>query len=101
MKTRIILLILLALAFTLPVATLMIAAQIGRGANGASPRPEGPCDVYAEAGCPCVAAHSTTRALYASYNGPLYQVMRQSKGKRGRDWNLNRAASPLYFPILN
>jgi hypothetical protein len=28
-----------------------------------------------------VAAHSTTRALYASYNGPLYQVMRQSDGK--------------------
>jgi non-reducing end alpha-L-arabinofuranosidase len=81
MKTRIILLVLLALAFTLPVATLMIAAQIGRGANGAPPRPEGPCDVYAEAGCPCVAAHSTTRALYASYNGPLYQVMRQSDGK--------------------
>jgi len=25
-----------------------------------------------------VAAHSTTRALYASYNGPLYQVMRLS-----------------------
>jgi hypothetical protein len=28
-----------------------------------------------------VAAHSTTRALSASYNGPLYQVMRQSDGK--------------------
>ena len=28
-----------------------------------------------------MAAHSTTRALYASYNGPLYQVMRQSDGK--------------------
>jgi hypothetical protein len=28
-----------------------------------------------------VAAHSSTRALYASYNGPLYQVMRQSDGK--------------------
>src|SRR6266704_6813595 len=40
------------------------------------PRPQGPCDVYAAAGNPCVAAHSTTRALYASYNGPLYQVMR-------------------------
>lgn len=44
-------------------------------------RPEGPCDIYAAGGCPCVAAHSTTRALYASYNGPLYQVMRQSDGK--------------------
>jgi hypothetical protein len=28
-----------------------------------------------------VAAHSSTRALYASYNGPLYQVLRQSDGK--------------------
>ena len=44
-------------------------------------RPEGPCDIYARGGAPCVAAHSTTRALYASYDGPLYQVMRQSDGK--------------------
>ena len=28
-----------------------------------------------------MAAHSTTRALYAAYNGPLYQVLRQSDGK--------------------
>ena len=46
-----------------------------------SARPQGPCDIYAAAGDPCVAAHSTTRALYASYNGPLYQVLRQSDGK--------------------
>ncbi len=39
-----------------------------------------PCDIYAAAGTPCVAAHSTTRALYASYDGPLYQVRRQSDG---------------------
>ncbi|GAB3962098.1 hypothetical protein GCM10029978_016510 [Actinoallomurus acanthiterrae] len=37
-----------------------------------------PCDVYATGGTPCVAAHSTTRALYASYNGSLYQVRRSS-----------------------
>ncbi|MEV0231208.1 arabinofuranosidase catalytic domain-containing protein [Nonomuraea sp. NPDC050786] len=37
-----------------------------------------PCDIYAAGGTPCVAAHSTTRALYASYNGPLYQVRRAS-----------------------
>jgi Alpha-L-arabinofuranosidase B, catalytic/Alpha-L-arabinofuranosidase B (ABFB) domain/Concanavalin A-like lectin/glucanases superfamily/Lamin Tail Domain len=43
-------------------------------------RPQGPCDIYAAAGTPCVAAHSTTRALYASYNGPLYQVQRLSDG---------------------
>ncbi|MFD0070261.1 arabinofuranosidase catalytic domain-containing protein, partial [Streptomyces sp. NPDC127574] len=31
-----------------------------------------PCDIYAGAGTPCVAAHSTTRALFSAYNGPLY-----------------------------
>src|SRR6266702_1943986 len=39
-----------------------------------------PCDIYAAAGTPCVAAHSTVRALFASYNGPLYQVRRASNG---------------------
>jgi non-reducing end alpha-L-arabinofuranosidase len=39
---------------------------------------QGPCDIYAAGGTPCVAAHSTTRALFASYNGPLYQVQRAS-----------------------
>src|SRR6266536_1406473 len=38
----------------------------------------GPCDIYASGGTPCVAAHSTTRALYGSYTGPLYQVRRSS-----------------------
>ena len=37
-----------------------------------------PCDIYAAGGTPCVAAHSTTRALYGAYNGPLYQVRRAS-----------------------
>ncbi len=83
MKTKISLGIMLALALTLPVAMLLIAkAAAGGGGRNAPPsRPQGPCDIYAAAGCPCVAAHSTTRALYASYNGPLYQVMRQSDGK--------------------
>ncbi|GAA1968069.1 arabinofuranosidase catalytic domain-containing protein [Catenulispora subtropica] len=38
----------------------------------------GPCDIYAAGGTPCVAAHSTVRALYAAYNGNLYQVRRAS-----------------------
>ena len=33
-----------------------------------------PCDIYASGGTPCVAAHSTVRALYGAYNGNLYQV---------------------------
>jgi non-reducing end alpha-L-arabinofuranosidase len=38
----------------------------------------GPCDIYASGGTPCVAAHSTVRALYGSYAGNLYQVRRSS-----------------------
>ncbi|MEU4219685.1 alpha-L-arabinofuranosidase B [Actinoplanes sp. NPDC026623] len=38
----------------------------------------GPCDIYASGGTPCVAAHSTTRALFGSYGGSLYQVRRAS-----------------------
>jgi hypothetical protein len=37
-----------------------------------------PCDIYAAGGTPCVAAHSTIRALYAAYTGNLYQVKRAS-----------------------
>ncbi|MEU7588797.1 arabinofuranosidase catalytic domain-containing protein [Micromonospora sp. NPDC049230] len=45
-----------------------------------SPPPSGsrPCDIYASGGTPCIAAHSTTRALFASYAGNLYQVRRSS-----------------------
>jgi len=39
---------------------------------------EGPCDIFATGGTPCVAAHSTVRALYGAYSGPLYQVRRDS-----------------------
>ena len=37
-----------------------------------------PCDLYATGGTPCVTAHSTTRALFGAYNGPLYQIQRSS-----------------------
>jgi hypothetical protein len=37
-----------------------------------------PCDIYSAAHTACVAAFSTTRALYKSYSGPLYQVTRKS-----------------------
>ena len=39
-----------------------------------------PCDIYAASGTACVAAHSTTRALFGTYNGSLYQVRRASDG---------------------
>jgi hypothetical protein len=38
----------------------------------------GPCDIYLTGGTPCVAAHSTTRALYDAFSGALYQVVRGS-----------------------
>ncbi|KAI4912333.1 hypothetical protein J4E85_011066 [Alternaria conjuncta] len=40
----------------------------------------GPCDIYASGNTPCIAAHSTTRALYNSFSGSLYQVKRGSDG---------------------
>jgi hypothetical protein len=78
MRTRITFALVLALAFTLTGVRSAMAQQSGTGHNVPPSRPKGPCDIYAAAGDPCVAAHSTTRALYASYNGPLYQVLRQS-----------------------
>src|SRR3954466_13906090 len=77
MKTRTRLLLALVAALILPPSSLIIAQQAGLG----NTRPQGPCDVYAAAQTPCVAAHSSTRALFAAYNGPLYQVMRQLDGK--------------------
>jgi len=71
----------LALTLALLGYTFTMSAQAKAGRNAPPARPQGPCDIYAAAHAPCVAAHSTTRALYASYNGPLYQVLRQSDGK--------------------
>ena len=39
-----------------------------------------PCDIYAAGGTSCEAAYSTTRALFESYDGPLYQIQRASDG---------------------
>lgn len=66
----------------LMAATMMPTAGMSdTHANDIPPRPQGPCDIYAAGDAPCVAAHSSTRALSASYDGPLYQVMRMSDGK--------------------
>jgi hypothetical protein len=72
----------------LPYLFLPIAAgaAISCGGNGSgatvNPAPVSgtalPCDIYFSGGTPCVAAHSTTRALFASYDGPLYEVVRAS-----------------------
>lgn len=44
-------------------------SSMGGGGNGMAP-----CDIYKGGGNPCVAAHSTVRALFGAYSGKLYQV---------------------------
>ncbi|HEY5281201.1 MAG TPA: arabinofuranosidase catalytic domain-containing protein, partial [Polyangia bacterium] len=52
-------------------------AQPSGGSGGATFDPAKlPCDIYADDGGPCVAAHSTVRALSRAYSGLLYQVRR-------------------------
>ena len=80
MKTRIHFVFRLAFVLTIFGASMTVAQSTPAGRNAPPRRPQGPCDIYAAAGDPCVAAHSTTRALYATYNGPLYQILRQSDG---------------------
>src|SRR5271168_881939 len=67
-----------ALLILAAAAALVIAGLMGGGATPARAATEEPCDIYAAADTPCVAAHSTTRALYAAYDGPLYKVERAS-----------------------
>ncbi len=95
MKSRIQFALMLALPVALTGAALTMAQPGGAGSRVPPPRPKGPCDIYAAAGDPCAAAHSTTRALYASYNGPLYQILRQSDGKTLDIGIVQPAASPV------
>ncbi len=81
MKSKNRFLAILALVFIVPVTLMILWSMTFSSEKNAAARPDGPCDIYAAAGFPCVAAHSSTRALLASYTGPLYQVMRQSDGK--------------------
>ena len=92
MNTRTNLLPAFTLALTLIGAALTMATQAGT----APPRPQGPCDIYGAAGTPCVAAHSTTRALYAVLQRPALPgqapVGRQDPGHRRRP--ARRVAGP-------
>jgi hypothetical protein len=65
---------LVTLLLAILVAVLVTSQQNAMAAG------TGPCDIYASGGTPCVAAHSTVRALYGAYNGRLYQVRRASNG---------------------
>ena len=48
------------------------------GGTGDMTAGAGVCDIFASGSSPCMAAHSTVRALYGAYNGNLYQVTRAS-----------------------
>ena len=65
-------------AACLLVAVCALTAATVHASTAAAATPSLPCDIYAAGGTPCVTAHSTTRALFASYNGPLYQIQRSS-----------------------
>jgi hypothetical protein len=69
-RTRLLFAFLLALAIAVPV--------LGTTATHAVAASSAPCDIYASGGTPCEAAYSTTRAMFASYGGPLYQIQRAS-----------------------
>jgi hypothetical protein len=53
----------------------------GAAGSGGTTRTAGPCDIYDTGYTPCVAAHSTVRALFAAYQGPLYQVRKGDSTK--------------------
>ncbi|RDW58490.1 alpha-L-arabinofuranosidase [Coleophoma crateriformis] len=63
--------------FSRPSCGRYCALALGLVATG-SLVAAGPCDLYSSGGTPCVAAHSTTRALYSAFSGALYQVKRAS-----------------------
>lgn len=67
----------------------------------------GPCDILGGAGNPCVAAHSTVRALYSAYAGPLYNLTRASDGKSfsvpvtAAGGFADKAAHDAFCPLLD
>ncbi len=67
----------------------------------------GPCDILGAAGNPCVAAHSTVRALFAAYDGPLYNVTRAGDGQSANVSVLapggfaDKAAHDAFCPLLD
>jgi non-reducing end alpha-L-arabinofuranosidase len=57
------------------------AGASGATDSGGATSTTGPCDIYASGNTPCIAAHSTVRALLGAYDGNLYQVKRSSDSK--------------------
>jgi hypothetical protein len=70
------------LNFSRVMIAVMVSLFVAQEKIGAA---KCPCDIYKDGGTPCVAAHSTVRALYESYNGPLYQVRLKSDTTKKKD----------------
>lgn len=52
------------------------AFALGLALTGLPANAEGPCDIYAAGGTPCIAAHSTIRTLVDGFTGALYKLTR-------------------------
>ena len=72
-RLRLLFALLVAVAIAVPVLGSTTQRAVAAAASL-------PCDIFASGGTPCEAAYSTTRALYGSYGGPLYQIQRTSDG---------------------
>jgi hypothetical protein len=70
------------------------------GAGGSTSASTLPGDVAKAAGTPFVAAHAMTRALFASYNGPLFKALRDSD-KQEKDIGVVAAGGLADFASLN
>ncbi|WP_034261584.1 arabinofuranosidase catalytic domain-containing protein [Actinospica robiniae] len=80
-RTRLLAASLLAVAIAVPISAITTTADASATTGVVAAAATAlPCDIYASGGTPCETAHSTTRALFASYNGPLYQIQRASDG---------------------
>jgi len=78
-RTRLLAASLLAVAIAVPISAITTTADASATTGVVAAAATAlPCDIYASGGTPCETAHSTTRALFASYNGPLYQIQRAS-----------------------
>jgi len=84
---------LLCVAYVFGAEAQDVFLSAKNGVAVASTSTDMPCDIFANAGTPCVAAHSTVRALYSSGHGPLYQVKR-SDGKTMDIMALNTSSWP-------
>jgi hypothetical protein len=70
------------------------------GAGGGTQLGTPPGDIAMSAGTPMVAAHSVTRAMYAAYDGKLFQARRPTDGKT-QDINTASAGGLVDLNALN